>query len=61
MIGDIRLRNTAPMRMTFDAEDEHAYYRTRDELGGRFAQWLNTHGMPGDPNDAGLLMDWKWS
>lgn len=49
------------MRMTFDAEDEDAYYERRDELGEQFAEWLNTHGAPGDPNDAGLLMDWKWS
>jgi hypothetical protein len=49
------------MRMTFDEDDEDAYYRRRDELGEQFAQWLNTRGVPGDPNDAGLLMDWKWS
>ena len=48
------------MRMRFGAQDEDAYYRRRDELGEAFAQWLNEHGVPGDPNDAGLLMDWKW-
>lgn len=49
------------MRMTFGAEDEGAYYRRRDELGEGFARWLNEHDLPGDPNDAGLLMDWKWA
>jgi hypothetical protein len=49
------------MRMTFGPDDEDAYDRRRDELGEQFAQWLNTHGVQGDPNDAGLLMDWKWS
>ncbi|WP_219414072.1 hypothetical protein [Pseudonocardia nigra] len=49
------------MRMQFDAEDEDAYFARRDQLGEQFAQWLNTHDVPGDPNDAGLLMDWKWS
>jgi hypothetical protein len=49
------------MRMTFGEDDEDAYYRRRDELGEQFAQWLETHGVPGDPNDAGLLLDWKWS
>jgi hypothetical protein len=49
------------MRMTFDDRDEHAYHRGRDELGERFAQWLNEQDVPGDPNDAGLLMDWKWA
>lgn len=46
--------------MQFDAEDEGAFHRRRDELGERFAQWLSAQGVPGDPNDAGLLMDWKW-
>ena len=49
------------MRMTFSGEDEDAYFRRRDELREQFAQWLNTHRVAGDPNDAGLLMDWKWS
>ncbi|GAA1256612.1 hypothetical protein GCM10009609_19720 [Pseudonocardia aurantiaca] len=49
------------MRMTFGEEDEDAYFRRRDELGEQFAQWVNTHRVAGDPNDAGLLMDWKWS
>jgi hypothetical protein len=49
------------MRMTFGADDEGAYHRRRDELRGQFAQWLNTHDVSGDPNDAVLLMDWKWS
>jgi hypothetical protein len=49
------------MRMTFGAQDEDAYYRRRDELGEAFAEWLNEHDVPGDPNDAGLLMDWKWA
>src|SRR5206468_1540519 len=40
---------------------EDAYFRRRDELGEQFAQWLDTHGVAGDPNDAGLLMDWKRS
>jgi hypothetical protein len=47
--------------MTFGAQDEDAYYARRDELGEAFAHWLNEHDVPGDPNDAGLLMDWKWS
>jgi len=54
------VRNTAAMRMTFGAQDEDAYHRRRDELGEGFAQWLDDHAVPGDPNDAGLLMDWKW-
>jgi hypothetical protein len=49
------------MRMTFGAQDEDAYHRKRDELGEAFAHWLNENDVPGDPNDAGLLMDWKWS
>ncbi|MGH3568558.1 MAG: hypothetical protein ACRDRH_21540, partial [Pseudonocardia sp.] len=48
------------MRMQFDAEDEDAFYRRRDELGEQFAQWMNARDVSGDPNDAGLLMDWKW-
>jgi hypothetical protein len=59
--AEFPLRNTGPMRMTFGEDDEDAYYRRRDELGEQFAQWLNTHGVAGDPNDAGLLMDWKRS
>jgi len=46
--------------MQFDAEDEDAFHRRRDELGEQFAQWLNAQDVPGDPNDAGLLMDWRW-
>lgn len=49
-----------PMRMRFEPEDEEAFHARRDELGEQFAGWLNTHDVPGDPDDAGLLMDWKW-
>lgn len=46
--------------MRFEPDDEKAFFARRDELGEQFAGWLTTHGVPGDPNDAGLLMDWKW-
>lgn len=45
--------------MRYSYDDEQAYNTRRDELGEQFAAWLNTHQVPGDPNDAGLLMDWK--
>jgi hypothetical protein len=48
------------MRMRFPVEDEQAFYARRDTLGEQFARWLNTHKVAGDPNDAGLLMDWKF-
>lgn len=48
------------MRMQFEPEDETAFHARRDELGEQFAAWLRTHSVPGDPDDAGLLMDWKW-
>jgi hypothetical protein len=48
------------MRMRFSIEDERAFSARRDELGDRFARWLNAQKVPGDPNDAGLLMDWKF-
>ncbi len=47
--------------MHFDSDDEDAFLARRDELGKQFATWLTTQKVPGDPNDAGLLMDWKWS
>ena len=40
--------------------DEQAFCTRRDALGEQFARWLNTHKVAGDPNDAGLLMDWKF-
>ena len=46
--------------MRFSIEDERAFSARRDELGDRFARWLNAQKVPGDPNDAGLLMDWKF-
>jgi hypothetical protein len=48
------------MRMRFGPDDETAFFARREELGEQFAGWLNARGGPGDPNDAGLLMDWKW-
>lgn len=47
--------------MHFDADDEDAFLARRDELGEQFATWLTTQKVPGDPSDADLLMDWKWS
>src|SRR5258706_7483586 len=49
------------MRMRFEPDDERAFFARRDELGEQFAGWRKTHSVRGDPNDAGLLMDWKWS
>ena len=46
--------------MRFSIEDERAFSARRDELGDRFARWLNAQKVPGDRNDAGLLMDWKF-
>lgn len=53
---------SGPMRFSYDdaADAEQAFHRRRDELGEAFAEWLHTHGVAGDPNDAGLLMDWKF-
>jgi hypothetical protein len=48
------------MRMRFSGDDERAFSVRRDALGERFARWLNAQKVPGDPNDAGLLMDWKF-
>lgn len=48
------------MRMRFDEDDEAAFAARRDELGERFATWLATQRVAADPNDAGLLMDWKF-
>src|SRR5690349_20422835 len=48
------------MRMRFTVEDERAFSARRDALGEQFARWLNAQKVPGDPNDAGLLMDWKF-
>jgi hypothetical protein len=49
------------MRMRFPSEDEQAFGARRDTLGEQFAGWLNAQEVPGDPNDAGLLMDWKFN
>jgi hypothetical protein len=49
------------MRMRFPSEDEQAFGARRDALGEQFAGWLNAQEVPGDPNDAGLLMDWKFN
>ncbi|MDN5747862.1 MAG: hypothetical protein L0H64_05005 [Pseudonocardia sp.] len=46
--------------MQFDPDDEKPFHTRRDELGERFAGWLRAQDVSGDPNDAGLLMDWKW-
>lgn len=48
------------MRMRFSVEDDDAFSLRRDELGEQFARWLDSHEVTGDPNDAGLLMDWKF-
>ena len=48
------------MRMRFTVEDEQAFSVRRDALGEQFARWLTDQKVPGDPNDAGLLMDWKF-
>jgi hypothetical protein len=50
------------MRMRFGIDDETAFETRRDELGEHFARWLNEsdRSVPADPNDAGLLMDWKF-
>jgi hypothetical protein len=48
------------MRMRFDADDEAAFYERRDDLTDRFARWLETHRVAGEPSDAELLMDWKF-
>jgi hypothetical protein len=47
--------------MRFDVDDEAAFYERRDELGAQFARWLEKHGVAGEPTDAELLMDWKFS
>jgi hypothetical protein len=46
--------------MRFPVEDEQAFWARRDALGEQFARRLNTPKVAGDPNDAGLLMDWKF-
>jgi len=46
--------------MRFTVEDERAFSARRDALGEQFARWLNAQKVPGDPNNAGLLMDWKF-
>ena len=48
------------MRMRFTVEDEQVFSVRRDALGEQFARWLTDQKVPGDPNDAGLLMDWKF-
>ena len=48
------------MRMRFTVENEQAFSVRRDALGEQFARWLTDQKVPGDPNDAGLLMDWKF-
>jgi hypothetical protein len=48
------------MRMRFPVEDERAFSVRREALGEQFPRWLNAQKAPGDPNDAGLLMDWKF-
>ena len=45
--------------MQFDGNDD-AYFDRRDELGQQFASWLIGNQLWDiDPNDAGMLMDWK--
>ena len=46
--------------MRFSVEDERAFSARRDALGEQFTRWLNTQNVAGDPNDAALLMDWKF-
>ena len=53
-------RHTDTMRMRFPDQDERAFGAGRDALGEQFAGWLTAQKVPGDPNDAGLLMDWKF-
>ena len=47
--------------MRFPDQDERAFGARRDALGEQFARWLTAQEVPGDPNDAGLLMDWKFN
>jgi hypothetical protein len=48
------------MRMRFTIDDEDAFYARRDQLVEQFAAWLGDRRSPGDPSDAGLLMDWRF-
>ena len=46
--------------MTFDGEDERAYFARRDELCTRFAEWAQHERSAADASDVELLLDWKW-
>ena len=46
--------------MTFDGEDERAYFARRDELCTRFAEWAQRERSAADASDVELLLDWKW-
>ncbi len=48
------------MQMTFDGEDEGAYFARRDELCTRFAEWARAQRVDADASDVELLLDWKW-
>lgn len=56
-----------PTRMTFDVDDEDAFYRRRDELAHEFAGWLLRTGRAHEQTETGscvsdleLLLDWRW-
>jgi hypothetical protein len=46
--------------MTFDCEDERAYFARREELCTQFAKWAHQQGVDADAGDVELLLDWKW-
>lgn len=46
--------------MRFSVEDERAFSARLDALGEQFARWLNAQNVASDPNDAVLLLDWKF-
>jgi len=46
------------MRMAFGADDEEEFFAARDNVIERFASWPQRGTA--DPNDASLLLDWKW-
>lgn len=45
---------------TFGPDDEDAFRVRRDELVAEFADWAQQFPLRLDPEDLGMLLDWKW-
>ncbi|MGQ0465322.1 MAG: hypothetical protein ACT4QG_08365 [Sporichthyaceae bacterium] len=52
--------NGAGPRLRFDSGQEEAFRQAADALVEEFAGWLRSRGLPGEPEDALLMLDWRF-